>query len=363
MKEYRAIGLMSGTSLDGVDAALLRTDGENSVTQEGYFFIPYPDDLREQTRALFNKQPDDALARKLTEINAAAVNGLLAQQGLTANDIDIVGFHGQTISHNPERGETCQMGDGALLAKLIKIDVINDFRTADVKAGGQGAPLVPIYHRALAHDLDRPVAFLNIGGVANVTYVDAARNIFAFDTGPGNALLDDWMRGKTGENFDADGAAAKAGTVDEAVLLQLLQHDYFTRTPPKSLDRNAFVADTWTHLSLEDGAATLAAFTVRAVSAQAKTHLPEQPKRWYICGGGRHNGYLLSLLRHELDAPVETIESLKLNGDATEAEALAYLAVRSLLGLHLSFPTTTGVKQPMQGGTLHPYIKAIQDEA
>lgn len=350
MKEYRAIGLMSGTSLDGVDVALVVTDGEGHVAQEGYAFILYPAEIREKTRALFNREPDAAIERELTLLNAEAVKKILSDKNLKPADIDVVGYHGQTISHNPERGHTCQMGDGALLARLTGIDVVNDLRSADVRAGGQGAPLVPVYHQALAAKLDKPVAFLNIGGVANVSYV--GDELVAFDTGPGNALLDDWMRGKTGKTFDEGGAAAGAGRVDEDILSRLLSHPYFTRRPPKSLDRNAFVSEAWRGLSLEDGAATLAAFTVRGV-AQALEHLPQKPLRWIVCGGGRMNGFFMTALEKALGAPVVSIDTLGLNGDATEAEAFAYLAVRSLRGLPLSFPLTTGVKQPMRGGTLH----------
>lgn len=355
MKKYRAIGLMSGTSLDGVDAALLVTDGESHVAQEGYAFVPYPADIRERTRALFNRAPDAEVERALTLLNAEAVKKILAEKGLKPSDIDVVGYHGQTISHNPERGHTCQMGDGALLARLTGIDVVNDLRSADVKAGGQGAPLVPVYHQALAAKLDKPVAFLNIGGVANVTYV--GKDIIAFDTGPGNALLDDWMREKAGKPFDENGTAAKAGTADAGVLQKLLSHPYFTRRPPKSLDRNAFVSDAWRHLSLEDGAATLAAFTVAGI-AKALEHLPEKPRRWVVCGGGRMNAFFMSAIEEAVGAPVVSINTLGLNGDATEAEAFAYLAVRSLRGLPLSFPLTTGVGQPMTGGTLHRAAEA-----
>jgi anhydro-N-acetylmuramic acid kinase len=356
MKKYRAIGLMSGTSVDGVDAALLLTDGHDVAEPDGFYFVPYPDALRDKIRALFNKKPDPAVERELTLFQAEAVKALLAKRGLSPSDIDVVGFHGQTISHNPERGETCQMGDGALLAKTVKIDVVNDFRTADVKNGGQGAPLAPVYHNARAANLPRPVAFLNIGGVANVTYVGAKGELHAFDCGPGNALIDDWMREKTGSIQDENGATAQRGTVDKAVLERLLEHPYFAKKPPKSLDRNAFAGASWSHLSVQDGAATLAAFTAEAVKRQAEAFFPATPHRWYVCGGGRHNAYLLSLLRAGLSAPVEPVEALSLDGDATEAEAFAYLAVRSLLGLHLSFPTTTGVRHPMQGGVLHPYI-------
>jgi anhydro-N-acetylmuramic acid kinase len=277
------------------------------------------------------------------------VKALLARTG--AKDADLIGFHGQTISHAPERGHTCQIGDGALLARLTGIKVVSDFRTADVKAGGQGAPLVPVYHQAIAADLSKPLVFLNIGGVSNVTYVDED-DLIAFDTGPGNALLDDWMLAKTGRKFDSGGAAALKGKLNGAVLSALLSHAFFSLPPPKSLDRDAFASGAWAGLSTEDGAATLSTFTVRAIG-KARDFFPRKPLRWIVCGGGRHNAFFMGELRKALGVPVEPIEKLGLDGDATEAEAFAYLAARVVRGLPLSFPGTTGVKEPMQGGVIH----------
>jgi anhydro-N-acetylmuramic acid kinase len=352
-KEYRAIGLMSGTSLDGIDAALLRTDGENHLVRETFLSIPYTPELREKIRACFNSAPDKDCVRDLTLAHAEAVRRLLSLQGLHAHDIDLIGFHGQTISHAPERGHTCQMGDGRLLAELTGISVVNDFRTADVKAGGQGAPLVPVYHQALAAGLQKPIAFLNIGGVANITYIGTKGEVIAFDTGAGNALLDDWMREKTKHAYDTNGDTGRSGKKHEKILAQLLAHSYFTTQPPKSLDRNTFVSTLLNTLSLQDGAATLAAFTVQGV-VKSLSFLPEKPRRWIVCGGGRLNTFFMEELEKNLGSPADPIEDLGLDGDATEAEAFAYLAVRSLRGLPLSFPLTTGVKNPTQGGVLHP---------
>ncbi len=352
MKLFTAIGLMSGTSLDGVDAALLRTDGESSLEPLGWVHVPYDAAIRDKVRALFNKKPDENVARELTHINAKAVKALLDKMNLQAADIDVIGYHGQTISHNPERRETCQMGDGQLLSELIGIDVINDLRLADVKAGGQGAPLVPIYHRAMAAKLEKPVAILNIGGVANATYIGADDALIAFDVGPGNALLDDWMVKHTGNRYDADGATAARGKVNDGVLTQLLSNEYFSRKVPKSLDRNHFSPDAAQGLSLEDGAATLAAFTVAGV-AKSLEYFPAQPKQWLVAGGGRNNAYFMQQMQQKLGVPVTDIAQLGFNGDATEAEAWAYLAVRSLKRLPITFPMTTGAPEPMTGGTLH----------
>ncbi len=352
----RAIGLMSGTSLDGIDAALLRTDGAGAVTREAFVSRPYAQDVKDRIRACFNldaRTPAcDAVERELTVLHAEAVAAVLAKAGLQTADVDLIGFHGQTISHAPERRQTCQLGDGALLAQMTGITVVNDFRTADVHAGGQGAPLVPVYHQALAHDLNKPVAFLNIGGVANVTYVGAEDALVAFDTGPGNALIDDWMLRHTGTPCDVDGATAAQGRVDEGVLAQLMAHPFFTQAAPKSLDRNAFSSRAWQELPVADGAATLAAFTTASVAA-ACTLLPQRPHRWIVAGGGRLNATLMRELSTRLDAEVTPIETLGLDGDAIEAEAFAYLAVRAHAGLPISFPATTGVAQPMTGGQVH----------
>ncbi len=349
---------MSGTSLDGVDAALLRTDGEGHIEREGFLTIPYDEGLRTEIRTCFGTLPGQlstkvkAVERSLTQVHAQAVHKLLASMKLEPKDIDLIGFHGQTVSHAPDKGYTCQIGDGELLASMTGIQVVNDFRTADVKAGGQGAPLVPVYHQALASKMDKPVVFLNIGGVANVTYVGQNNELMAFDAGPGNALIDDWVLKNTGRTFDAEGKIAMSGNVSETILKQLLLHPFFAASPPKSLDRDAFASRLWEHLSLEDGAATLASFTVQAI-LKAAQYFPAQPKQWIVAGGGRHNLFLMQQLQKNIKTVVKPIDDLALNGDATEAEAFAYLAVRSVRGLPLSFPMTTGVPQPMTGGKLH----------
>lgn len=355
MKIYRVIGLMSGTSLDGIDAAIIKTDGEGHIEREGFVSIPYSDDLRARLRQCLNKPADNFTAeveREMTLAHAEAVAELLKKQGLSAKDVDLVGFHGQTISHAPEKGHTCQIGDGALLAQKTGIPVVNDFRSADVKAGGQGAPLVPVYHQALAEGMEKPVAFLNVGGVANVTYVGEDGEIIAFDTGPGNALLDDWMLKHTGEKLDAEGKTAARGKIDGGVLQKLLEHLYFSTKPPKSLDRNDFTSDVCDSLSPEDGAATLTAFTAGGVE-KSLGHLPAKPKSWIVAGGGRLNKTLMREFEKAVNAPVKSIDDLGYDGDAIEAEAFAYLAVRSVKGLPISFPKTTGVPKPMTGGKLH----------
>ncbi|MCC7273411.1 MAG: anhydro-N-acetylmuramic acid kinase [Alphaproteobacteria bacterium] len=347
----RAIGLMSGTSLDGVDAALIETDGERVGAAGAALTHPYPPAFRDRLRSVLGGGGDvPGVERELTERHAEAVADLLRRAGLAPADVAVAGFHGQTILHRPAERRTRQIGDGALLARLTGIPVVNDFRSADVAAGGEGAPFAPVFHRALAGDLGRPLAVLNIGGVANVTWIGRDGALVAFDTGPGNALVDDWVLRTTGRPYDADGALARSGRVDEDVLARLLAHPYFARPAPKSLDRDDFQGDAWRHLAAADGAATLAAFTVRAI-VRALDQCPERPVRWLVGGGGRRNATLLDGLRAALGVPVDPVEAVGWDGDALEAQAFAFLAVRSLRGLPLSFPGTTGVPRPMAGGT------------
>jgi anhydro-N-acetylmuramic acid kinase len=272
---------------------------------------------------------------------------------MSAAQVTVAGFHGQTILHEPEAGRTRQLGDGALLAAETGLDVICDFRGRDMAEGGQGAPFAPLYHAALAADLEKPLAVLNLGGVGNLTWIGPEDDaILAFDTGPGNALIDDWAERHLGRPIDEDGALARAGTVDEAALSRLLADPYFELVPPKSLDRDAFDSAPLGGLAPADGAATLTAFTAAAVAA-ARAHLPASPKRWLVTGGGRHNPALMAALAGRLAVPVEPVEAVGWQGDALEAQAFAYLALRSLDGLPLSLPGTTGVAKPTTGGVLH----------
>jgi len=354
----RAIGLMSGTSADGIDAALIHTDGRSITATGPWLTTPLTPGLRRVILAVMadparaEHDPLEGLQDAITEAHAKAAQALLRRCGLHPGDIDVVGFHGQTVLHRPERRLTRQLGDGAALARRLGITVVNRFRHADVAAGGQGAPLVPLFHEALCADMARPLAVLNLGGVGNVTYL-GPDGVLAFDTGPGNALIDDWVRRHTGASFDADGALASSGRVDAERLAQLLAHPYFRRTPPKSLDRHDFSPEAVAGLALADGAATLAAFTVQAV-AQAGAHLPHPPARWLVAGGGRHNAALMRGLAEALGVPVDPVEAVGWQGDALEAQAFGFLAVRALEGVPLSLPGTTGVPRPMPGGVIHP---------
>jgi len=372
-----AIGLMSGTSMDGIDAAIVRTCGTTIHGFGPWTTRPYEpadrDLLDAAVRAAapeVRDTPPDVLIEAqemITRVHADVIHGLLKESNLTHENIDVIGFHGHTVLHCPEGGWTWQIGDPALLAELTAIDVVSDFRGADMAAGGQGAPLAPVYHLALARaDLPGlrpnevwPLAVLNIGGVANVTWIpdpDAVGDcpqeaLMAFDTGPGNAPIDDWLRAHGAGEMDVDGRLAAGGRIDERVLGRLMDQPYFARALPKSLDRNDLSIDAAASLSLADGAATLTAWVARAVAAGAAL-FPEPARRWLVTGGGRHNATLMAALAAELGVAVEPVESQGWRGDALEAEAFAYLAVRSLGGLALSFPGTTGVPRPITGGRL-----------
>ncbi len=345
----RAIGLMSGTSLDGIDAAFVETDGAARVITGPSITIPYGDALKASLRAVLGGVGAVAeVERAMTQAHAVAVETLRREHGLA--EVDLIGFHGHTILHRPEERRTWQIGDGALLAVMTGIDVVCDFRSRDVAAGGQGAPLVPVYHRALAQDLGRPIAVLNLGGVANVTWIGPGEHaLLAFDTGPGNALIDDWMLRHTGEPLDREGSMAASGRPDSAFIENFLRHPYFEARPPKSLDRDDFARFRPDGLSVADGAATLAAMTAAAVASGAR-YFSEPAFRWIVTGGGRRNLTLMAELSRRLDVPVGPVEDVGWDGDALEAQAFAYLAVRSVLDLPLSFPGTTGVSSPITGG-------------
>lgn len=362
MTLHRAIGLMSGTSLDGVDVALIETDGERRTELREAGYRAYSEEERDVLRQALAEgaRLDDRNARPgilaeaealITRAHAEAVEAFMAERGLSRADVDVVGFHGQTVLHRPERALTVQIGDGEALARRLGLPVVYDLRAADVAAGGQGAPLVPVFHRALAEaaGFEAPLAVLNIGGVANVTLIGRDGELLAFDTGPGNALLDDLVRERTGAPFDDGGRIAASGRPDEALLAWLLTHPYFVRRPPKSLDRNWFSHRIVAHLSTEDGAATLAAFTARS-AARCLDFAAERPRRWIVGGGGAANGEILRLIAQGTGAEVVTADSVGWSAAALEAQAFAFLAVRSLEGLPITYPSTTGCPQAMTGG-------------
>jgi len=358
MTLMKSIGSISGTSMDGIDVALVETDGDGFVRPGPGGTYPYPSATRGKLLALLaaperaESDPLTALEAEVTEAHAAALEAFMAEFRLERGAIGLIGLHGQTVLHRPDRRFTRQLGDPARVAERLGIDTVGRFRAADVAAGGQGAPFAPLYHRALARDLSQPVMVLNLGGVGNVTFIDEDQ-VIAFDTGPASALLDDFMLRRRALPFDADGRLAASGQVDEALVETLMAHPFFRLPPPKSLDRNDFHgwAAAIEGLGDADGAATLAAFTV-AASAAALDHVPQAPRRCLVTGGGRLNQTLMEGLRRRLGVPVDAVEAVGWSGDFLEAQCFGYLAVRSRLGLPLSLPTTTGVPYPMTGGEL-----------
>ncbi len=358
-----AIGVISGTSMDGIDVALIRSDGANEVETGPAATFPYPEPAAAALRAVVAdpgeaEKPQAELERAVTDAHVAAVEAFLDRFGIVRESVALVGMHGQTTLHRPRARLTRQLCDGERAAAALRIDVVCDFRSADVAAGGEGAPFAPVYHAAMAAGLERPLMILNWGGVGNVTYLGAKGEIIAFDTGPANALIDDFLLRRRGIALDENGALAGEGRVDAQALEAMMRDPYFGRPAPKSLDRNHFAraADLVEGLSDADGAATLSAFTVEATAA-ALRRVPEAPRRWLVGGGGRRNRLLMHRLGERLGVRVEPVESIGFDGDAIEAQCFAYLGLRSRQGAPLSFPTTTGVPQPMTGGRYWPAPK------
>jgi anhydro-N-acetylmuramic acid kinase len=357
-----ALGFMSGTSMDGVDAAVVISDGESVQALGETFARPYTGEERQILRDALDEARilEERTARPLAlqraeeMLHRAHMEAFATIQALrppSAPPIELIGFHGQTVLHDPARHLTVQIGDGQRLANETRIPVVYDFRAADVAAGGHGAPLVPVVHRAMALGLGiaPPLAFVNIGGVGNITLIGQGDALSAFDTGPGNALIDDWMQHHTGARMDMDGRAASCGTVDARALGQLMDDPYFARAAPKSLDRDHFrqrAARIIEPLSLEDGAATLTAFTAASIALAAGAHL----NGLIVCGGGARNPALLAALGSRLLCPLTIAEDHGLSSEFMEAQAFAVLAVRSRCGLPLSYPGTTGAPRPMPGG-------------
>lgn len=345
---------MSGTSADGVDAALIRTDGEQKVEVGASIMLPYTEAQRKELLALMKGQGDrDEIERGLTIKHIEAVEELIKKSGLERSEIKLIGFHGQTIRHAPAEGITEQLGNAPFMVAQTGISVVSDFRRRDVAQGGQGAPLVPLYHAARAANLPKPLMVVNIGGVANVTYLGANKEILAFDCGPGNALMDDWMRYHAGTSYDKDGELASRGEVDMKRVENFLRDPFFALPAPKSLDRNHFSLQLAEGLTAADGVVTLAALTVEAI-AKAFEHVNDMPKQVLVTGGGRHNATLMAMLTKRLNkAKVAKVEEVGWNGDTLEAEAFAYLAMRAAKGLVISLPSTTGVPFPVTGGALN----------
>lgn len=366
-KSLTAIGMMTGTSFDGIDASIIQTDGSNIEKIGVNKSLYYDDKFRKKIRLLLSKKLDPELLlsvhNELATLHANLVKDLLLDGNLGSHNIDIIGFHGQTIYHDPNKGHSLQIGNAALLAQMTQINVISDFRSKDIANKGQGAPLVPIFHKALCKKLDKPVVVLNIGGVSNITYIEDDY-MLAFDTGPGGAMLDDFIYKHISKKFDDRGVFASQGTPDKGLLKILLQNDYFKLHPPKSLDRNAFhsAMREISKLSPKDAAATLTYFIASSIHDALK-FLPKTPKHWFVCGGGRHNEFLLEIMKKEYNLNVILIDKIELslpnkkfvNGDFIESQAFGFLAVRSFYNLPITWPSTTGVLSEVSGGAFYRF--------
>jgi len=354
---YSVLGLMSGTSLDGVDVAFLKTNGARHIDLGPGHTYPYPDALQQRLRAILGNWDLSPtvleLEQELTEFHSTVVKHFIQTHNLT---VDLLGFHGQTIAHQPRygglRATTRQLGNGPLLAKATGIDVVYQFRINDVAQGGEGAPLVPIFHEQLFPELPVPKVIINIGGVSNVTWIHQGQ-LLSGDVGPGNALVNDWVYAHTGEAFDPEGRYAQEGRLHTQYIEAFFKNPFFQKPLPKSLDRDSFsIPFKKGELSLEDGARTLAEITVEGI---VRSPLPSPPHTWILAGGGAHNQFLRQRLKERLEAPFYIATDLGVSGDFLEAYAFGYLAARSREGLPLSYPTTTGVPFPCPGGL---YAKA-----
>ncbi len=364
-----AVGLMTGTVLDGnIDVAMLKTDGVTVSEFGPYTLAPYAPDItplvaqaQREAIAWDFTGPEPAIFAEaeaaFTRAQAEAVRALVEGAGMQMTDIGVVGFHGHTVLHRgrtPQRpGDTRQLGDGEFMAQILGTRVVYDFRTADVRAGGQGAPLAAAYHAALlgASGANGDSAILNLGGVGNVTWWDGKGDVIAFDTGPANAPINDLVKARGLGEYDRDGALAVSGKVDEARLARLLEHAYLCAPYPKSLDRFSFTSAMADGLSDADGAATLTAFTASAVG-KALDILPQRPSKLFVSGGGRHNPTLMRMIGQRAGVTAVSADTLGWRGDAVEAECFAFLAVRALRGMPISFPSTTGVPKAMTGGRI-----------
>lgn len=352
------IGMMSGTSMDGIAVAAIKTDGEEIFEKKDGLTVPYSQEFRDKLRNILGQSTLTpqirSIEKELTELHAQAFFHYLEDASIPPHEVGLIGFHGHTIFHQPpsrfSNPRTWQIGDGQLLSQLTQTDVVFNMRENDVKHGGEGAPLVPLYHRALAHDLKKPAALINIGGISNVTWIGHKNQLLAFDMGPGNALLDDWVKTHYNMPYDKDGLIAARGTINKEVIKTFITHPYFQQKPPKSLDRLDFGLEDVRHLPSEDALATLTEMTAVAIK-EGTRFFSEMPYTYIITGGGRLNKTLMQRLAlHLAPAQVQTTEEIGWDGDYIESEAFAFLAVRATKGLPLSEPTTTGVKKAVSGG-------------
>ena len=361
-----SIGLMSGTSCDGIDASIIKSDGENEVHFIGNHFLPYEKKVRVKIRNLKekinsildlekNKFEIQNLEKEITVLHAQIVNLIIKKLKLKKLEIDLIGFHGHTIFHSFKEKKTKQIGDARLLSNLIGLNVVYNFRENDIKNEGQGAPLVPIFHRLLQIKLKlkMPLVFLNIGGISNLTYLNNGKEMVSFDSGPGNFLIDKILQLKTNNKiqFDKDGKIASTGNIDRNILESYLSDTFYKLLPPKSLDVNNFSLDPLKSLSLKDSVATLSELTSLSI-VNALNFFSSMPAEIILCGGGRKNKYIFERIKKLSNTTTNNIDNYKINGDFIESQAFAYLAIRGFLKKPISFPETTGVPRPTIGGNI-----------
>tara|TARA_B100001093_G_scaffold474987_1_gene500177 strand:- start:717 stop:1832 length:1116 start_codon:yes stop_codon:yes gene_type:complete len=365
-KQLTSIGLMSGTSLDGIDVSIIQSDGEEKIEIIGNYYLSYEEkfkkDLGELKNKIINKADLDInkdiiqkIESNLTDLHADSITNILRKYNLTSKDIDVVGFHGQTIYHSYKENISRQLGEGKKLNKLINISVIYNFRENDILNGGQGAPLTPIYHKALQkiHNLSLPLAFINIGGIANITYIDESKKITAFDSGPGNCLIDNFLQLKSNNkiNFDNNGEIALKGSINEIILENYLNDPFYLLPPPKTLDVGDFSLSIIRGLNLEESVTTLSELTARTIG-DSLNFFANKPRKLFLSGGGRKNKFLFKRIEELSNIETKNIDDLNVDGDYIESQSFAYLAIRSLLNKPISYPETTGVNKPCLGGVL-----------
>ncbi len=366
-KTLLSIGTMSGTSADGVDASIIISNGEkiyhfgdiysHNYTAEQSTLIKSAYGIDKRTASKPELELLEKVANTITTEHIIAIKKLLEKSGLTANQIDIISFHGQTIIHKPEEAYTLQIGNPQKIANELKINVVADLRQNDIKNGGQGAPLIPIHHKTLCYNLEKPTAIINIGGVANITYIEND-NLIGFDTGTGNAMINDWVKKHYNIEYDKDGEIARSGTINKDILSQLLSHPYFKQPAPKSLDRNDFInhiTPLIKNLSPQDGTATLTEFTTKSIALSIK-QCPNTPKQILIVGGGAYNKYMVERINKLTNINTVIKHNDGFNPTRVEADGFALLAIRHIHNLPITFNTTTGVKKRgSMGGKIYRY--------
>ena len=371
LKIYTALGLMSGTSVDGIDIATLITDGKTKIKLGPSEYYPFSKSFSTKIKSVFKTKLNVEKSRKqkriveieneFTHLNLIAINKFLKKNKINKKKIDVIGFHGQTISHNPSNGYSWQIGNSQKLANLLNIKVVSNFRENDIKNGGQGAPLTPIFHYYLTKKIKKKICFINLGGISNVTYFNhriktGLNNMVAFDAGPCCSLIDDWISKNSNKKFDNFGSLARKGNIKKKIIHDFLSKSYFSKLPPKSLDRSFFSLSLLRKLNIEDGAATLN-YLVAESLLKAFYYFPNNPELCILSGGGRLNKFLVELIGNKLKKPrVLLAEKYNWNGDSIEAHAFAYLSVRKLLNLPITFPKTTGVKKPLTAGQIFNFI-------